>query len=127
MVQVYGDVGGDESSPVMAAACYLGRDDAWWAASAAWTAALRDAGVSPFDATDFYTCHGEFAGWNLNDDRHHEFAKRFRSIAPRGGARRLRLRDALGSVHHRARTCTAARAAAMHPGRSEDIRSVSGR
>jgi len=85
MVDVYGDISGDESSPVMAAGCYLGRESNWRKAVAAWNSALSDAGVAYFHATDFYSCHGEFAGWKPNDSRHLEVAKRFTSIATDAG------------------------------------------
>ena len=56
---VYGDLSGDEAS-IVTAGCYLGKQDEWLNAIAAWSAALDDAGVKEFHATDFYNAKRQF-------------------------------------------------------------------
>lgn len=91
--QVYGDLSG---STVLTSGCYLGREDEWLDAIHAWIAALRDAGVASFHATEFFSTRGEFDDdrWRrLADDGrmipggplHEEFAARFCSIPRRAG------------------------------------------
>lgn len=88
----YGDVSGNEESGVLTAACYLGKEDEWMNAIAAWAAALKDAGVDVFRATDFFNTHGAFDDdrWRRKhptrnemipgSDLHVAFAKRFTTI-----------------------------------------------
>jgi hypothetical protein len=60
MTFVFGDLSGSDEDAVIAAGCYLGREDQWAAAVNNWAVALKDAGVTYFHATDFYSAHGEF-------------------------------------------------------------------
>lgn len=91
--QVYGDLSG---AAVLTSGCYLGKEGEWLDAINAWIAALKDAGVSSFHATDFYNARGAF-----DDDRwrrlaadgrmipggplHDAFAARFSTIPRRAG------------------------------------------
>jgi hypothetical protein len=91
---VYGDISG--GSPVLTAGSYLGKEEQWMNAIAAWIRALNDAGVDHFRATEFYNARGAFDNdrWRkLRDDGqmvpggplHDEFAARFTSIPPSAG------------------------------------------
>jgi hypothetical protein len=91
--QIYGDLSGKS---VLTSGCYLGKEDQWLDAIGAWIAALNDAGVTSFHATDFYNAQGAF-----DDDRwrkvgsdgrmvpggplHDEYAARFSNIPRRAG------------------------------------------
>lgn len=92
---VYGDLSGDETG-ILTAGCYLGKEDQWLKAIAAWSAALDDAGVKEFHATDFYSAQKEFdddrwrrkvrgKGMVVGGDLHNTFAERFVSIPVDGG------------------------------------------
>ena len=92
MAFVFGDLSGNDNDAVIAAGCYLGREDHWTEAVNNWVAALNDAGVSQFHATDFYSTRGEFDSdeWRYEHPtkgkipggpKHVEFAKRFSAIA----------------------------------------------
>ncbi len=60
MIYVYGDISGKPDDPMMAAACYLGREPTLQVANARWQAILAEFGPgAEFHATDF------FAGWGL--------------------------------------------------------------
>jgi hypothetical protein len=87
---VYGDLSGDEAS-IVTAGCYLGKQDEWLNAIAAWSIALDDAGVKEFHATDFYNAKRQFdddkwrrevpgRGMVVGSDLHNAFAERFASI-----------------------------------------------
>lgn len=92
----YGDLSGDESA-TLTAGCYLGLQDQWMNAIAAWCRALADAGVKEFHATDFYSTRGEFDDdkWRRFDAGrgkkipggalHDRFAARFTSIPVASG------------------------------------------
>lgn len=85
MTFVFGDISGAAKDSVLAAACYLGREEHWQAAVAAWVALLKETGVQYFRASEFYACRGQFKDWTQNDDRHIEFAKRFTAVATDAG------------------------------------------
>jgi len=95
MHMVCGDVSGDEKA-ILTAGCYLGTEDQWMKAIAAWSKALDDAGVKEFHATDFYNARNEFdhdkwrherpgRGMVVGGDLHNEFAERFTSIPVTAG------------------------------------------
>jgi hypothetical protein len=65
---VYGDLSGDETD-ILTAGCYLGKEDEWMNAIAAWSVALSDAGVDEFHATDFFNAQREF-----DDDKWRRYA-----------------------------------------------------
>lgn len=92
---VYGDLSGDERH-FLTAGCYLGKEEQWMNAIAAWSAALDDAGVREFHATDFFNARGEFdddrwrrevpgRGMVVGGDMHISFAERFVAIPVRSG------------------------------------------
>ena len=64
MPYLYGDLsgGGADQGGVLVAAGYIGLEDQWVNAVAAWKAILVDADAKVFHATDFFSAHGEFSG-----------------------------------------------------------------
>jgi hypothetical protein len=76
---VNGDVSGDEET-TLTAACYLGLEDQWMNAIAAWCSALEDAEVEEFHATDFFSARRAF-----DDDRWRRFSNERGTMIP-GGA-----------------------------------------
>lgn len=87
---VFGDLSGDEKD-LLTAGCYLGKEEQWLNAIAAWSAALDEAGVEEFHATDFFNARGKFdddrwrrevpgRGMVVGGDLHTSFAERFVTI-----------------------------------------------
>ena len=73
--------GGGKGHRAMAVAGYFAPVKDWSKFETQWAAALVEARVEQFHATDFYSCEGEFNGWDLDPARHAKFAKRFTAIA----------------------------------------------
>src|SRR3712207_2930841 len=88
MPYVYGDLSGSDDSNVLVAACYLGKDEEWQAATEAWKRVLDDAGIrGAFHATDFFSGRKLFAGkeWDPKGGKHQEYAARFTAVAVDAG------------------------------------------
>ena len=79
MMRFFGDVSGKDVHPIRVAAGYLGGPKHWRAFDREWQAALDEAEVKQFHATDFFTFNGEFENWAL--EKQVKFAKRFTAIA----------------------------------------------
>lgn len=81
MIYVYGDISGKPHTRVLVAACYIGGAREWAAVDRRWAAALRDARVDHFHATDFFACQGAFKGWKRGSKRHRDAEKAFTLVA----------------------------------------------
>jgi hypothetical protein len=81
LLRFYGDLSGNDRQGLLVAAGYVGTDAKWDSFGVEWLRALREAKVKEFHATDFFSCHGEFEGWELGSKKHVRFAKRFTAIA----------------------------------------------
>ena len=69
------------SDGLVVVAGWVANEEQWVAFEADWRAALREADVPEFHATDFYSARKHFDGWDLHSKRHRKFAKKFAAIA----------------------------------------------
>ena len=83
MIYVYGDISGKPTDKVVVSAIYIGHESTWADVDRRWGAALREATVDHFHATDFYARppRGAFEGWKHGSRRWRRADEAFTTVA----------------------------------------------